>query len=126
LIDSDQGWGTAGDDQEAAGSLDDFPISELLVDPDDARRLVAAVDSFLDQCVRQVVVGRHDHMGSYNDVKVAYLLNIVHDLKGNEIHKITGITPPQQVQVKTTIKMCIETKARRAGFGEVIEQIKEI
>lgn len=121
-------WGTGEDDEPDGPSLGvDLPETEPFVDPDDARKLIAAVDSFLDQCVKRFVKGKQHPMSSEDNVKSVFQLKVVEgDFSGQEIHVITGITPPQQVAVVSTIKMCIEIRARLAGFGEVIQKIKEI
>lgn len=122
-------WGIGGEDDgnDGPGIGVDFPEPEPIVDPDDAGKLITAVDSYLDKCVETFVKGKRNHMASRESVKAVFLLKITEtELNGSEIQVLTGITPPQQVAVKESIKQCIETRARLDKFGEVIDEVKKI
>ncbi len=126
LVESVEDLGVDGDDNGTGLGIDVLgPESSLA--PSDARKLIAAVDSYLDHCVERFVKGKRNHMASRESVKAVFLLKITEtDLNGDEIQVITGIKAPQQVAIKETIKQCIETRARLGGFGEVVDEVKKI
>lgn len=116
-----------GDGSESAGgNIELPPKQELVIDPKDAKELVGKIDEYLESCVNKFIQGRRNEMAKPKIVMQVYLLKIVEDWKGDQIFDETGITPSQQTEIKIKLKQCIETAARRDGFGDDIDKFKTL
>lgn len=92
----------------------------------DAEKLLSAVDAYLNACVQTYVKGKKPPGNDPQKVTQAFLSYFVDKVTGREIQEDTGLTQPQQVQIRTDIKACIARRAVGAGFGSVIDQAKKI